>query len=82
VGSNPTHSQKINTMSRSYKYPILKKNDKYFKKLSNKRIRKYLNKLDLGFKSSNFFKLIENQWNICDFKYRANKDNINKIRRK
>jgi len=56
-------------MSNSYKHPIYKDgNDKYFKKLSNKKIRRYLKNLTKGFKSKTFFKKIECPWNICDWK--------------
>ena len=71
-------------MSRSYKYPIFKdKTNKYFKRLSNKKIRKYLKKLNQGFKSSRFFKTIEESWNICDWtRDPRDKDDYNKALRK
>ena len=58
-------------MSRSFKFPMFKlRNSKKYKKLSNKKIRKF--KDIIGGK---FFKKILNPWNICDYKsYPIEKD--------
>ncbi len=57
-------------MSKSRKYPIYRqKSDKYFKKLSNKKIRKFLLSLEQGFKSTKLFKQIVDHWNICDWRF-------------
>lgn len=70
-------------MSRSYKYPIFKdKPDKYFKKLSNKRNRQWLKSLNKGFKSTHLFKILVDRWDICDWKFIPDTNQINKARRK
>lgn len=67
-------------MSRSYKYPIQKqRNNQYYKKLTNKKIRKYLKTLKKGFKT-NKLRLLINPWCICDWKQKSN--DITKTRRK
>ena len=71
-------------MSKSYKYPIYKqRNSKSYKRLSNKKIRKVLLKLEIGFKSTKFFKTLVNPWDICDwrFKPRDEKDKLKSIRK-
>ena len=56
-------------MSRSLKYPIYKdKANKSDKRLANKKIRRFLKKLEKGFKSINFFHKLYNSYNICDYK--------------
>ena len=72
-------------MSRSRKHPVFKGSDKYYKKLSNKRIRKWIATLDVGFKSKRQFKQQVNPWDICDWKYvvdKTNKKLFNKAKRK
>lgn len=57
-------------MSRSTKYPIwVDKKDKRSKRLSNKKLRKYLKTLSTGFKSSIIKKKLSNPYDICDWKF-------------
>ena len=71
-------------MSRSYKYPITKDSpSKIMKRLSSKRIRRWLIKLDTGFKSSKQFKQQVNQYDLVDWiTLPENKKEINKAKRK
>jgi len=73
-------------VARSYRYPIytdIGNHRKFYKRLSNKEIRKYLNKLTKGFKSSKLFKQIEETYNICDYKFKPlNEKDYNKAKRK
>lgn len=69
-------------MSRSYKYPIYKqRNDKYHKKLSNKRIRNYFKTLKIGFKT-NKLRILVNPYDICDWKFIPDEDKITIAKRK
>jgi hypothetical protein len=58
-------------MSRSYKHTAIFKqyNVPYYKRLSNKRIRKFLCNLEDGFKSTKIFRIVLDPYNICDWKY-------------
>ena len=71
-------------MGKSYRYPIFKDNpDKYMKRLSNKKIRKWLKKEDKGFKSKKQFKQQVDQYDIVDYKrYPLTPDECFKARRK
>jgi len=71
-------------MGKSYRYPIFKDEpDKYMKRLSNKKIRKWLKKQDKGFKSKKQFKQQVDQYDIVDWKYVPDNDNeYAKARRK
>ena len=71
-------------MGKSYRYPVFKDNpDKYMKKLSNKKIRKWLKKQDKGFKSRKQFKHQVDQYDIVDYKhYPSTSDEYIKARRK
>lgn len=71
-------------MSRSYKYPVYKDlPDKYYKHLSNKKIRKFARSLESGFKSTKLLKQLVNKWDICDYKwYPTDLEGINKSSRK
>lgn len=71
-------------MSKSYKYPIFKDTGKtglFYKKLSNRKIRKYLRSLSIGFKSSKLFKQLINSYDICDWK-NFPEDKLQKIKAK
>ena len=70
-------------MSRSYKHTAVVKqhNTAYYKKLSNKRIRIFLTKLEVGFKSTKLFKIIVDPWLICDWRYYP-KDKQSKLKAK
>ena len=72
-------------MSRSYKYPVWKdhgKHVKYNKRISNKKIRRYLKTLTKGLKT-NRLRLLEDPWNICDWKFYPDKEeDIKKASRK
>lgn len=71
-------------MSNSYKFPIWKQhNDKYYKKLSNKLIRRFIKELEQGFKNTKLFKQIVNKYDICDYKFvPRNKEDLIKSSRK
>lgn len=71
-------------MSNSYKYSIWKQhNDKFYKKLSNKLIRRFLIKLEKGFKNTKLFKQVVNKYDICDYKWiPRNKEDLIKAKRK
>ena len=72
-------------MSRSYKkYPVIKdRTSKFVKRLSSKKIRKWLKDEDRGFKSSRQFKHQLNQYDIHDWIYRPDNDeDIEKYKRK
>ena len=70
-------------MSRSYKYPIFKDlPDKFYKRLSNKKIRKFLKTLEKGFKSTKLFKELVNKWDICDYKWYPEDEEKLKIARR
>jgi len=58
-------------MSRSYKHTsvIKQRNDQNAKRQSNKKIRKFLTNLEVGFKSTKLFRIVLNPWDICDWKY-------------
>jgi len=65
-------------MSKSKKYPVYKDSpSKHTKRLSNKRIRKYLKSLVKGFKSTRFFHQLLNQYDICDYKWYPDKESSN-----
>ena len=68
-------------MSRSYKFPIWKQyNDKYHKKLFNKRVRKFSIESYKGF---SLLKKLLNTWDICDYKwYPRTKEDKLKAKRK
>jgi len=62
-------------MSKSKKYPVYKDSgSKDTKRLSNKRIRKYLKSLVKGFKSTKFFHQLLNQYDLCDYRWYPNKE--------
>jgi hypothetical protein len=62
-------------VSKSRKYPVYKDSgSKDTKRLSNKRIRKYLRSLVKGFKSTKLFHQVLNSYDICDYKWYPNKD--------
>ena len=74
-------------MGKSYRYPVFKDEpDKYMKRLSNKKIRKWLKKQDRGFKSGKQFKHQVDQYDISDWRSIVDKyedeDLYNKTRRK
>jgi hypothetical protein len=71
-------------MGKSYRYPIFKDEpDKYMKRLSNKKIRKWLKKEDKGFKSKKQFKHQVDQYDIVDWRTRPqNANDYNKAKRK
>jgi len=71
-------------MGKSYRYPIFKDEpDKYMKRLSNKKIRKWLKKEDRGFKSKRQFKQQVDQYDIVDWKINpGNDDDYVKAKRK
>jgi hypothetical protein len=72
-------------MSKSYKYPVYKdhsySNDG--KRYSNKSIRRYLNKLIIGFKGYKFIHKIFDKYNISDYRwYPKDINDILKAKRK
>ena len=68
-------------MSRSYKFSIFKQNnDKYHKKLFNKRVRKFSIESYKGF---SLLKKLLNPWDICDWRwYPRNEEDKLKAKRK
>ncbi len=57
-------------MGKSYRYPVFRDQpDKYMKRLSNKKIRKWLKKEDRGFKSRRQFKQQVDPYDISDWKF-------------
>ena len=75
-------------MSRSYKkVAIIKDNNSFSKKLANKKFRRKSKNIDLE-KNSEKLPIksneVINQYDVCDYKFRANKndDYYNKFKRK
>lgn len=60
-------------MSRSRRYPIftdIGRHRIFAKRESNKKLRKFLKTISIGFKSSIIKKKLYNPWNICDYKFK------------
>jgi hypothetical protein len=65
-------------MSKSYKKIAIFKDKahKNNKRWANKRIRKFIKSVEVGFKSINFFHKLYNSWDISDWKIKSTDRNF------